>query len=137
MIALSTPAAALTAPPVGGGASSRVSAGGFHVVVAGGRPISRDALERLEALDDTVFDALDGDAAALDRAEAAWRDADRRIDPRLLEESRQQYVARARSRWRRSQRRGGSDRLARGFAALEVLRLLGEEPSGMIASAAG
>lgn len=132
----SAPSAAAAVTPIGVGSSRATrGAGGFHVVVAGGRPISDDTLDRLEALDDTVFDALDGDAEALDRAEAAWRDADRRIDAQLLEETRRQYVARARSRWRQSQRGGHTDRLARGFAALEVLRVLGEEPG--VSSAAG
>lgn len=105
-------------PPTG-------QAGGSHVVAADGRRIPRESLERLESLDDTVFAALSGDAAALETVRAAWREATREIDPELLDEARRHYLDRAKSRWRRSQR-SSSDRLTLGFAALEVLALLDE-----------
>lgn len=94
------------------------------VVSADGRRIPGESLERIEQLDDTVFAALGGDAGALDQAAHAWREAQRSIDRRLLDEAREHYARRARSRWRQSQRRP-AERLADGFAALEILGLLG------------
>lgn len=97
---------------------------GSHVVSADGRRIPGDSLERLERLDDTVFSALGGDAQALDEAARAWREAKAAVDQRLLDEARQHYVRRARARWFKSQLEP-SERLADGFAALEILGLLG------------
>lgn len=94
-----------------------------QVVAADGRRIPADSLERIERLDDTVFAALAGDAAALEAAGNAWRDARESIDARLLDEARQHYVRHARSRWQRSQSRPEKS-LTVGFAALEVLDLL-------------
>lgn len=94
------------------------------VVGADGRRIPGESLEQLERLDDTVFAALGGDARALDEASQAWREAQQSVDQRLLDEARQHYLQRARSRWLKSQRRP-SERLADGFAALEILGLLG------------
>ena len=98
---------------------------GSHVVTARGRQISCESLESLERLDDTVFAALSGDAAALEAVRKLWRDASREVDADVLDETRRHYVDRAQSRWRRSQESLG-DRLTLGFAALEVLALFGE-----------
>ncbi|TWU00697.1 hypothetical protein Pla108_16490 [Botrimarina colliarenosi] len=94
-----------------------------HVVAPDGRRIPFDSLERLEQLDDTVFAALSGDPAALETVRAAWREASGSVDAALLNETRQHYIDRAQSRWRRSQQ-SPSDRLTLGFAALEVLAML-------------
>ncbi|MEO0530492.1 MAG: hypothetical protein AAF266_07925 [Planctomycetota bacterium] len=94
-----------------------------HVVTAEGQRIPSESLERLERLDDTVFAALAGDPGALDAAAEAWREASDAIDPGLLDDTRQHYVRRARSRWQQAKRRPG-EQLAVGFAALEILRLL-------------
>ncbi|QDT67184.1 hypothetical protein MalM25_00810 [Planctomycetes bacterium MalM25] len=96
-----------------------------HVVAADGQRIPSDSLDRLEQLDDTVFAALSGDAGALDEAAEAWREAQAAVDNGLLNETRAHYVRRARSRWRRSQKRPG-EQLAVGFAALEILGLLSD-----------
>lgn len=103
------------------------SAGAGRVVSADGRAIPAASLEQLERLDDTFFAALNGDPLALDDAAKAWRQAGLEVDARLLDETRRHYVRRARSRWRRAMERP-ERRLAAGFAALEVLGLLGEEP---------
>lgn len=96
-----------------------------RVVAGDGRPIPCDTLDRLERLDDTVFAALAGDPQALDAAADAWREAADAVDRCLLDETRQHYVQRARSRWRRVQQEP-DDRLTVGFAAEELLRLFGE-----------
>jgi hypothetical protein len=88
--------------------------------------IGAAALERLEALDDAVFAALEGDPVALDRSQALWTDATRVVDARLLAESRAQYARHAQTVWDAS-RNSPVDSLGRAFAALEVLGLLGDE----------
>lgn len=98
---------------------------GSHVVTAGGRQISCESLESLERLDDTVFAALSGDAAALEELRKLWRETSHAVDADVLDETRRHYVDRAQSRWRRSQE-SHSERLTLGFAALEVLALFGE-----------
>lgn len=95
-----------------------------RVVSASGRPIPQEQLELIEALDDAVFAALDGDADALDRAPGLWRKTRRLAAGFVLEESRRQYVRRAKSVWRQSRCDPGR-RLAAAFAAEEVLGLVG------------
>jgi hypothetical protein len=116
MVATALNRRTLPAPPTG-------PVCGSHVVTGDGQQISCESLERLERLDDTVFAALSGDAAALEAVRKQWREASRAIDAALLDETREHYLDRARSRWRRSQE-SPSDRLTLGFAALEVLALL-------------
>ncbi|MEQ8847006.1 hypothetical protein [Botrimarina sp.] len=94
-----------------------------RVVGRDGRAIPRDSLERLERLDDAVFAALAGDPDALDAAAGLLHEASGAVDRRLLNETRQHYIRRARSRWRRAQGEP-SQRLTLGFAAEEILNLL-------------
>lgn len=96
-----------------------------RVVSDDGRRIPCDTLDRLEQLDDTVFAALSGDAQALDAAATAWQEARQEIDDRLLDQTRRHYIDRARSRWNKAQTQP-EQRLAVGFAALEILDLLDE-----------
>lgn len=105
-------------PPLGTASES-------HVVTAGGRRIPAESLERLERLDDTVFAALSGDAGALDKAAAEWRAAAETLDPGLLNETRAHYLKRAESRFKCSQE-SAEEKLTVGFAALEILGLLGD-----------
>lgn len=115
-------------PLAGAGRSPRGAAEspvGSLVVGRDGRTIPRETLERLERLDDTVFAALAGDPQALDAAAAAWTDARRSVDGRLLDEARQHYLRRAESRWQRV-RRHPAERLTLGFAAQEILGLFGD-----------
>lgn len=111
-------------PALGPGLGSRGPVS--QVVSADGRRIPGESLERLERLDDTVFAALGGDAKALNEASKAWQEAQAAVDQRLLNETRRHYVQRARSRWHGSQRRP-AERLGSGFAALEILGLLGSD----------
>jgi hypothetical protein len=95
------------------------------IVAGDGQRIPRESLDRLERLDDTVFAALAGDAGALERLREAWREAAVGVEAPLLAETRKHYLDRAKSRWARSQTTA-AERLTVGFAALEVLALLGE-----------
>ncbi len=100
---------------------------GFEVEVScpAGKPIERELLSQLEELDDTIFSALGGDAAALDEAATTWRRMQSQAPSRLIDESREQYLRQAENVWRRSQANPTAD-LARSFAALEILTLLAE-----------
>ena len=94
-------------------------------VGAAGEAIPTPVIERLERLDDVVFAALSGDADALNEAPARWREALRTISPELLETTRAEYLRRAGTQWNESIRSPAA-RLTKGFAALEILDLLGE-----------
>jgi hypothetical protein len=57
-------------------------------------------VERLELLDDTVFEAIAGKPGALERLRQLWPEVLRELGPDLLEESRSQYLRHAMSIWR-------------------------------------
>lgn len=97
---------------------------GHAVVTSRGEAIGDVTLDALEGLDDAVFEALAGDADALDEATARWRAAVRRVNPKLLEESRRVYSRRARSVWRHANS-SLAERLPLAYAALEILGLVG------------
>lgn len=116
-------------PPSSGQADSlcaEKSFVGHRVVSPGGQSISPEALEQIEQLDDTVFAALGGDAEALDRVGRRWRAAVRSLDTDLINQSRKEYVRKAKSIWRQSTGMP-SARLSEGFVALELLELLGDD----------
>ena len=95
-----------------------------HAVVGSqGEAIGNVTLHHLEGLDDAVFEALAGDPDALDDAARRWRDAVRRVTPKLLAESRRQYARRARSTWGYAQQ-ALAERLPLAHAALEILGLV-------------
>jgi len=92
---------------------------------ADGRLINQSDLDRIEQLDDVIFSALGGDAAALDRSAKLWRELQRVAPPALLEESREQYLRQAQAicdRYFDDPARA----LGRMFAATEILALLAE-----------
>ena len=82
-----------------------------------------DPTARLEWLDDLMFAAIDGDAAALDCAADAWRKTVDDLGASALEESRQQYLRRAQSVWK-SLRAEPNHPPHKVFAAIEVISLL-------------
>ncbi len=102
------------------------SFGSHRVVSPLGQSIPADDLEQLEQLDDTVFAALDGDAEALDSVARRWRAAVRSLDKELIKQSREQYLRKAKSVWRRSTSKPAL-RLSNGFAALELLELFSDK----------
>ena len=100
------------------------------VECAGGNLIDATDLRRIEELDDAIFDALDGDADALDRSSRLWRQLRRDVaqspwGESLLDESREQYIRQAEAvvtRYRESPH----DALGSAFAAIEVLALVAD-----------
>ena len=87
--------------------------------------LSAEVVRRLEELDDSIFAALEGNAAALDRSVQLWHAATADFDPRMIAESRQQYLRRAETVWNES-RTDPVGSLPKAFAAIEVMALLGE-----------
>lgn len=85
-----------------------------------------DVLARLEYLDDTIFAAIDGNAEALDRSARTWSEAVEELGWETIEESRQQYLRRARSEWQRLRNEAGHPP-QKSFAALEIIALLSDE----------
>jgi hypothetical protein len=80
-------------------------------------------LARLEWLDDLMFEAIEGDATALETAIDAWRKSLEEMGPEALEESRCQYLRRAQSVWSelRNQPNHPPHKV---FAAIEIISLL-------------
>jgi hypothetical protein len=79
-------------------------------------------VEKLEALDDLVFDAIDGNAEALAQLQAMWPQILAELGSQALEESREQYLRHAVSVWT-----GQGDPVSQQddrVSALDVLTLL-------------
>jgi hypothetical protein len=57
-------------------------------------------LEKLGELDDVVFEAIAGRAAAVDRLQVLWPEVLSLVGPDLAEESREAYLRHAMSKWR-------------------------------------
>jgi len=85
-------------------------------------------LEKLDQLDDAVFDAIDGDTAALDLIRRMWPEILNELDPQLVEESREQYIRYAIEAWQGLDEAGGSRDPGRAIAVLDVLAALFEGP---------
>lgn len=87
-----------------------------------------DVLAKLEWLDDLMFEAIEGDPVALETAIDAWKKSVDELGIAVLEESRRQYLRRARSVWNelRNQPNHPPHRV---FAAIEVISLLAQKSS--------
>jgi hypothetical protein len=85
-----------------------------------------EVLAKLEWLDDLMFEAIEGDAVALETAIDAWHKTLDELGPDPLEESRQQYLRRAESVWKelRNQPNHPPHKV---FAAIEIISLLAEK----------
>jgi hypothetical protein len=57
------------------------------------------AVERLEQLDDAVFEAIAGRPQALEQFKVLWPSVVRELHPDLVEESRRQYLRHAMEMW--------------------------------------
>ena len=88
---------------------------------------SPDVLARLEALDDAVFDAVQGKAAALANLHKLWPALKIELGEALLAESREQYIRYALSIWREPADSQGNHDPTRAVHALEVLCVLFDE----------
>jgi hypothetical protein len=87
--------------------------------------LSADVLARLEALDDVIFAAIEGDPDALDLAAATWQCTLGEVGPEMLEESRQQYLRFAKSVWEAT-REHSDEPPPNPFAAIEIIGLLAQ-----------
>ncbi len=86
-----------------------------------------EVLEKLEALDDAVYDAINGHAAALERLQALWPAALANLGEPFLAESREQYLRYALTIWENCLDPHGVHDPARAVQALDVLCVLFDE----------
>jgi hypothetical protein len=84
-------------------------------------------LEKLELLDDLVFGAIDGNAAALAQLQTLWPSLHEELGDPLLAESREQYLRHALLIWEESTAPSGTRDPARAVQALDVLCVLFDE----------
>ena len=117
-------------------AHSRFRKSSNTAVVAGPKPpgpsktISHPeakTLEKLERLDDLVYDAISGSETALEELKLAWPCLRTDLDEAALVESREQYLRYALSIWESCVRPDGVRDPARAVQSLEVLCMLFDE----------
>lgn len=87
-------------------------------------PDSKEVVERLEHLDDLVFEAMDGKPAALESLRRAWPRVREDLGDDLLAESQEQYLRYALSLWEEYAGSRGSHDPSRAVQALDVLCVL-------------
>lgn len=85
---------------------------------------SPNVLERLEHLDDLVYEAIDGQATALEQLETLWPQLLAELGDDLVAESREQYLRYAMAIWEDCFAFGGVRNPSRAVRALDVLCLL-------------
>ncbi len=85
---------------------------------------SPEVLEKLETLDDLVYDAIAGKTFALNRLKELWPEIHESLGDDLLQESREQYLRYALSIWENRGEVTGIRNPARAVQALDVLCLL-------------
>ena len=83
-----------------------------------------EVLEKLELLDDLVFEAIEGKDEALLGLREMWPKLHNELGYELLAESREQYLYHALFIWQGSIEPGGVREASRAVAALEVLSIL-------------
>jgi len=91
-------------------------------------PDSPEVLARLEQLDDVVYEAMDGQATALEELETLWPEVLAELGEELVAESREQYLRYAVQIWERSLDANGLRSAGKATQALEVLCILFGEP---------
>jgi hypothetical protein len=90
-------------------------------------PTSPAVLELLERLDDTVYQAISGQAAALEELETLWPMVLAELGEPLVAESREQYLRYALAIWHDGVEPGAIRNPARALQALDVLCVLFNE----------
>ncbi len=85
---------------------------------------SPEILERLEHLDDLVYDAITGQPGAMEQFQAAWPELAAQLGDGPLAESREQYLRYALSVWEQCAKVDGVRHPAQAIQALDVLCLL-------------
>jgi hypothetical protein len=81
-------------------------------------------LERLERLDDLVFEAISGNHDSLGQLKSFWPQVHSELDGHLLAESREQYLRYALASWEELAQRDGVRNPAMAMQSLEVLCVL-------------
>lgn len=89
-------------------------------------PDSPEILDSLERLDDSVFDAISGDGAAMETFRRLWPQLRGQLGDPLLQESREQYLRYALSIWEQCTAIDAVRNAERAIQVLEVLCLLFE-----------
>lgn len=93
----------------------------------GADPSAISTLEALELLDDTVFAAIGGDGAALERLRHVWPATLAKLGSRQLAESREHYIRRALASWRKHGDKSQTQDPLKATSAIEVVcALFGE-----------
>jgi hypothetical protein len=87
-------------------------------------PSSPETLDRLEQLDDLVYEAINGQRGAMERLEAAWPKLAAELGEELLAVSREQYLRYALSVWDQCVGADGLREPARAVQAVDVLSLI-------------
>jgi hypothetical protein len=83
-----------------------------------------EALEKLELLDDTVFEAIAGRPGALEELRLLWPVVLAEVGPALVEESREQYLRHALAVWRQCIEGDQIRNPSLALATMEVICLL-------------
>jgi hypothetical protein len=83
-------------------------------------------LEKLELLDDLVYESIGGNAQAMQQLRNTWPTLEKELDERLLAESREQYLRYSLSIWEDYVTQDGHREPTRAVQALDVLCLLFE-----------
>jgi hypothetical protein len=89
-------------------------------------PESPAVLEKLELLDDLVYEAIGGNATALGQLQSIWPSLNQELGEKLLGESREQYLRYSLSIWEDYVEKDGLRDPSRAVQALDVLCLLFE-----------
>jgi hypothetical protein len=84
-------------------------------------------LEKLERLDDLVFDAISGSEAAAEQLKVLWPEIRRELDESLLADSREHYLRYALTAWSELRQADGTRDPVRAAQSLEILCLLFDE----------
>jgi hypothetical protein len=99
------------------------SRGASNPATTGGEELRPDVIDHLEALDDVIFAAIDGDQSALQHSAAAWHRAVKTLGHDTIEETRRQYLRHAQSVWEEL-RHQSVQPPHKIFAAIEIIGLL-------------
>ncbi|MBN2475728.1 MAG: hypothetical protein JXB62_14040 [Pirellulales bacterium] len=94
-------------------------------------PNSPSVLEKLELLDDLVYEAVGGQTAALVQLKQLWPEVLAELGEQLVAESREQYLRYALLIWEESVDHGSIRDPARAVQALDVLCVLFDEPQAV------
>lgn len=91
------------------------------------KPDSPEVIEKLETLDDSVYDAINGQVAAMQRLAALWPTMRSELGEELLADSREQYLRYALTIWEQCVDQDNVRDPSRAVSALEVLCVLFDE----------